>query len=59
MKKPYKAWKIHPIMQGSKKLFISGPGDIYIDVDYDDVDTQQVRVDIKHAVDILNQEWEP
>jgi hypothetical protein len=42
-----------------KSFAISGPGDLHLDIDYDDVDHNVVEILYKRMLDILNQHWVP
>lgn len=54
MKSP---WKVIPPTRYGKKVFVYGPGDVYMEVDFDICDQRQVLVDVTRAVEILNREW--
>lgn len=53
--KYFAAFRFDP---NDKVIVITGPDDIQIEVDYDDVDHPVVRKIVKKAIRILNANWE-
>jgi len=50
-------WQLHPPCPGDKDLIVTGPADVYIRVDYDDVNTANVLLMVKRMVRTLNEHF--
>jgi hypothetical protein len=51
-------WAIGEHKPFAKTFTIEGPGDVYLVVDIDDVDQDQVERDMERAVSVLNAHWQ-
>jgi hypothetical protein len=48
---------IHPHGDLDKSIHVQGPGDLNFDVDFDDVNHEEVRQDLTKMVGFLNHMW--
>ena len=51
---PFGTWRFNHPAPGDKDILITGPGDLALYVDYDDVNHEQVFRDAKRMVEVLN-----
>lgn len=52
-------FKLREHTRWDKKIHIIGPMTLDISIDYDDVDHEQVDLEVRRLLDVLNQNWVP
>lgn len=51
-------FRIDPYKSYDKSIIIHGPGDLILEVDYDDVNHDEVEQQVSEIVSALNRHWE-
>lgn len=50
-------FRIEPYSQFDKRIHITGPDELRLEVDFDDVDHEPVELHVERLVAVLNQNW--